>query len=235
MKDTQTPSLAASLVMHQRCFNTLTTDDAQDAIKHTKDFIAIACRAWKNRPASKRSSTLYDQLAKFQKFYTKVFGYENTPVKVVLPPETPGFNWAIVIRKGLTLKKVIEVINNQFEFISEVDENFIDKIDHPVENDYCVFTRDYENTHHGDEYDSSSKIRCIATLEHLILFLFYKWDTGEYLDGNHTMSRTYCKDELVISADKEHKTLYVTSWGRLLNADPNYAEDMRPRMVLCAE
>jgi len=134
---------------------------------------------------------LADQLGEYCRFYSEVFGFTDVEsLNPALPAETPGFNWLVVIRKGLTMNKVLEVMRTKFKVYSYIGDDLdsgVPKNERTADKDYTVIIRDRveadeENKNLSANQIEEKKIQGMTLLERLVLELFYFWKTGEHLD-----------------------------------------------------
>lgn len=196
----QIPTLAGEMVKNQGGFKALSTDDAQSAILDMPAFISCACLAWKNRNMPSQNvvaeianpiQTEEEQLSEWQRFYAEVFGDNDVrSINPDMPPEKEGFNWLIVIRKGLTMNEVLKVMRTKFTVSCRIGDNLDEGVpvnDRIADKDYVIRIRD--RTEADEELKSRSayfllkeNILTLTLLERLVLDLFYFWKNGEHLD-----------------------------------------------------
>ncbi len=191
MNAKQTPKLAAAITEHQEAFeNLLTTEEAQAAIRDPRGFIAAACEAWKVR--LNKTLVFNEQLTDWRHFYREVFSFTDTEsINPTLPLETTGFNWLVVVRKGLTLNKVLEVMCTKFNVYSYIGDDLdkgVPTNDRTADNDYTISVRDCVEADEENKKLSANQIKekrtiSMTLLERLLLELFYFWETGgQHLD-----------------------------------------------------
>jgi hypothetical protein len=193
----QIPTLAGEMVKNQEGLNVLSEQDAQDAILDTPSFLALACEAWKNRNVSlspvllQVAQTDEEQLNDWHRFNSEVLGLADMePFNPTLPKPASGFGWMIVIRKGLTLNKVLEIMRAKMTVWISFDEDLdkgVPANDRTADNDYAIRIRDRIEA--DEELKSLSaneigrkKITGITLLERLVLELFYFWKAGPQAD-----------------------------------------------------
>lgn len=198
--------LTRKIVKHKECFKVLSTEDAQAAILNVSNFIACACEAWKNRSVIETDveaqqpiqviqsvQTNDEKFADWCRFY-KEFGFiENEEdLKPALPAEKSGFSWLIVIPKGLTMNKVLQVMRTKMDVSSYVGDDLDTNVptnDRVADNDYVVCVRDRieadeELKNRSANRLSDENVKGITLLERLVLGFFYFWKVGPQEDIN---------------------------------------------------
>jgi hypothetical protein len=195
----QIPVLAGEITKNQECFNALSEADAQAAILDMPSFIAMACVAWTNRnviatatASDQIAQTDAEQLADWRRFYVEVLQMPSDNLPDPTLPTLVGFGWLVVIRKGLTLNKVLETMRTHMKVYSYIGDDLdkgVPKNDRTADRDYCVRIRtrieaDEELRMLSANQVSEGGIKGITLLERLVLELFYFWKTGSQTDLN---------------------------------------------------
>lgn len=191
MKKSQIPKLAGTITEHQHWFETcLTAEGATTAIRKMPDFIRCACNAWNEY--LKLQPVFPEQMGEWKLFYQEVFGFTDvSSMKVSLPDESLEFRQLVVIRKGLTLNKVLVVMRTMFNTSS-----YSEDLDSDVPTNDRVANIDYAFAIRGhieaDEElknlsanqiaglnktaeNEEDKINGMTLLERLVFGLFYFW------------------------------------------------------------
>jgi hypothetical protein len=132
-----------------------------------------------------------DKLADWSKFYEEVFGLELDLTQVGLPAEREGFGWIVLVAKDLTLNHVFEVCRKRFagkarRYYDDLDRAVVKNDREPIET-YAIRVRDRveaDEEHKGKSANTadSAGIKGVTILEHMLLELWYHWQTSQHID-----------------------------------------------------
>lgn len=203
----QIPVLVGSIVSNQECFGTLPTSDAQWVIQHTAEAIQIAVKAIRerNQPAPlitrKIPSSYIAQRGMWREIYGVYFGLKDPYLlNPTIPKEAGGFNWIIIVRKGITINMVLGVlrkkmkIHNTMIIGDDFDNCQIHNDRRSGKGNYIIQVRNgiKSDTELLKNSAEMLTLKCVPTmtfLERLLLELFYFHFTGgKHLDMNgHTI------------------------------------------------
>lgn len=130
------------------------------------------------------------QFLAWQLFLKEVFNRVVDLSKSQLPESREGFNWLIVVPKGLTLEEIYRKCRRSFMITTyRIDEyDYLKSIDsvRTAEKTYALWVR---NLVEAEEHLNMSADDCgeegvpgMTLEERLLLELFFQWKTGEHLD-----------------------------------------------------
>lgn len=202
--DRKPQTLAGVITQNLHLFGEyLTKDDLSEAVSKQKQFLKFICFAWKNRfaiskAASERAKkTDKLQMEEWRQFYAEVFGDTNSnSINPSLPSPEYGFGWIVVIRKGLTLNKVAQVLEetlskyNGLKYFCRYGEDLesaVLKHDRVADNTYAIRVRDRADADEellgkGVNWLRENNTKGMTLLERLILGLFYLWKLDPLAD-----------------------------------------------------
>lgn len=126
----------------------------------------------------------------YTRFYREVFGREVDLAEVEIPPEQPGFDWAVIIMQSLTLNQAWAKCKERFRSYSYFGDDLDSRVptnDHTSVTAYAKRFRDRVEADEENKNLSAYKltkqgVKGITLLERLVLELWYHWRTGKHLD-----------------------------------------------------
>jgi len=164
----------------------LSFDDAQYWIGRKRDLgDGIRAILW-----GKQVKGIAELIANWQRFYTKFFGTAFDFSDVKIPEKQPGFDWLVVVAKGLTPNQVFDVCQKHFScwrYRDDLDKETEGRNDREPKEHYAIWVRnrqeaDEELKNRSAENLKENKIKGITLLERFLLELWYWNETGEHLD-----------------------------------------------------
>ena len=171
-------------VLIQAIPSTLTKEAAQKVISNKGRLIKGLQRIFQEITCA----TGYDELlAEWRRFYWEVFGTNVDFSDLVLPDKKNGFNWLLVMLKGLTANKLYDKCKERFaawRYTEDLDDI---KSVRTTEKTYAIWLRDRveadeENKNRSANDCAKEHINGITLDERLLLELWYHWKTGKHLD-----------------------------------------------------
>jgi len=128
-----------------------------------------------------------DLPAEWVRFYKEVFGIEADFTDLQIPEKREGFNWMLVMLKGLTSNKLFDKCKERFgawRYTEDLDTvQSVRKTDH----NYAIWLRDRveadeENKNKSANVCNKEGINGITLEERLLLELWYHWKFNKHLD-----------------------------------------------------
>lgn len=169
----------------------------------------------------------------------ELFGIEIDPSSVTVPEQQPGFDRLIVVPKGLTLNRIIEVCREKFENVWTYSDNLNESV---TENDrtntetYAIWVR--ERVEADEELKNLSanqlkeqEVPGVTLMERLLHELKYFSETRQHLDVANV---TLCSGSRYSDGDVPHVGWDADDRELCVNAcNPAYRlDDLRTRAVV---
>lgn len=156
--------------------------------------------------------TAEGHLAKWAEFYEKFFGIDLGKSDIPLPEPKPGYEWPIVVAKGLTLNRAHEVCAKHFPCRCswpDLDKEVSHNDRSPAKSGYAVWVLDAaESEKRRQEFNSRPRPRRrktdpteITLLERILFELYYWHVTGEHIDKDGWMFCAGSKDHFKQAVD----------------------------------
>ena len=137
------------------------------------------------------TSEVDPQLTDWLQFYREVFGLELDPASINLPAERDGFNWIVLVAKGLTRNAVFDRCRQRFggkawRYYNDLDKAVTRNDREPIET-YVICVCDgieADECHQNKSAKDATKagIKGMTNLERMLLELWYHWKTSDHLD-----------------------------------------------------
>ena len=137
------------------------------------------------------SKAIDPRLANWLQFYREVFGLELDPASINLPAERDGFNWIVLVAKGLTRNAVFDRCRQRFggkawRYYNDLDKAVTRNDREPIET-YVICVCDgieADECHQNKSAKDATKagIKGMTNLERMLLELWYHWKTSDHLD-----------------------------------------------------
>lgn len=196
-----------------KIFKQLDRSTVQHWIGHERELTSALKTA-----LGQNSEIIDNKVANWVKFYHEIFGLDLDPTEIKLPNECNGFNWLIVVVKGLTYNQVFGQCAKRFKswrYYCDLDKAIVHDDRQPTKT-YAVRVRnrveaDEEHRNKSANTISQAGIKGTTALERMLLELWYHWKTDEYLDiTNVTIcSGSRYADGGVPFADRYNDKFYV--------------------------
>lgn len=135
------------------------------------------------------SMNLDSQLKRWQDLYKDLFGIRIDFEPIKIPEQKKGFNRLIVVPKGITMNKVVEVCRKKFDMhlVTEDLDKEVTRNDRVPTQTYAIWVQD--NIEVDPEFHDKSANQLkeenhqgITLLERLLYELVYFTETGKHLD-----------------------------------------------------
>lgn len=139
---------------------------------------------------SHSSEDTASQLESWQKLYREDFGLELDTASLKIPERKPGFNWLIVVAKGITPNRIVEVSRKRFK-VSTYSED-LDSVTSVRKTDkvYAIWVKDQveadEELRNKSVNDLEREgVNSITLEERLLLELWYYRREKKHLDRDN--------------------------------------------------
>ncbi len=144
------------------------------------------------RPKRSIPSSIAEQLVMWRDFYAQIFGFvgDVESLNPKLPAEVQGFNWLVVVGRGMTLNVVLKELRRKmkvYTYTEDLEDGVPTNERTSEKGDYAVLIRDRIEADEELRNTSANQIekkgiKTMTLLERLLLELFVFHFTGEHLD-----------------------------------------------------
>ena len=156
---------------------------AKDETQEAFDLMQKMKKILKVERKSEYDENTLEQIEDFKKFYKEEFNIELDVENIKIPEKQEGFNWIIMIPKGLEINRIWEKVKERmliYENIDKPDMLDVESIRTAKDSSYAIRVRDRieadeEHQNKSANQIEQEKINPITLEERLILELFYGW------------------------------------------------------------